>query len=149
MNTHANGQLTPETRPAADSSALTETLRRVRHQSPQESLGLASGNGLLKPSLQAAMGTAILLALLTVIPYFVSPPKASAENNGTPAPAEKAQPAETPKQPETQAKAPTNPKGAAEKGDILNKLKENETKTAPLKTNPLDNKDDDLLKGIK
>jgi hypothetical protein len=156
-NNSSNGQLTA-TRTAADSPVLTETLRRLRNQTPAESLGLAAGSGLLKPFLQAAAASLILLALLTVVPYFVDPPK-SAEAKGPPPIPERQEPApsETPKDqqpskpgPEGTAKTPTPASPKGNKGDdILNKLGENGTKTASPKVNPLDKKDDDLLKDIK
>ena len=130
---------------------MNDTLRRLRNQSPAESLGLPAGNGLMKPFLQAAAATAILFVLLTVIPYFVDTPK-PVEAKGTPPTVEKQEPAEAPKPPPTatagpEAKAPTlSPKG---KADVLDKLGENGTKTAPAKVNPLDKKDDDILKDIK
>lgn len=152
-NNSSNGQLTAS-RPA-DSPVLTETIKRLRNQTPAESLGLPAGSGLMKPFLQATAACLILLALLTVVPYFVDPPKSEAK--GPPPIPERQEPSETPKDQgspkpgtENTAKAPTpaNTKnGKAD--DLLNKLGETGTKTAPLKVNPLDKKDDDLLKDIK
>lgn len=157
-NNSSNGQPTASRPAANDSPVLTETLRRLRNQTPAESLGLAAGSGLMKPFLQAAAASLILLALLTVVPYFVDPPK-SAEAKGPPPIPEKpeATPSETPKDqqpskpgPEGTAKTPTPASPKGNKGDdILNKLGENGTKTASPKVNPLDKKDDDLLKDIK
>ena len=155
-NNSTNGQMNAATRPA-DSPVLTETLKRLRNQTPAESLGLPAGSGLMKPFLQAGAATLILLALLTVVPYFVDPPK-SAEAKG-PAVPEKQEPAptETPKDqgspkpgPDNTASKATTPGTKGNKADeLLNKLGETGTKTASPKVNPLDKKDDDLLKDIK
>ena len=63
---------------------------------------------------------------------------------------EKQEPTETPKQaaPESPVKAAPGTK-TDNKADIVSKLNENATKTAPAKLNPLDKKDDDILKDIK
>jgi hypothetical protein len=152
-NNSSNGQLTAS-RPA-DSPVLTETIKRLRNQTPAESLGLPAGSGLMKPFLQATVACLILLALLTVVPYFVDP---KVEAKGPPPIPERQESTETPKdQPspkpgsDANAKAPTapGPKGNNKADDLLNKLGETGTKTAPLKVNPLDKKDDDLLKDIK
>lgn len=154
-NNSSNGQLTAS-RSAADLPVLTETLKRLRNQTPAESLGLPAGSGLLKPFLQATVACLILLALLTVVPYFVDPPRSEAK--GPPPIPERPEPApgETPKDqnpskantdgtPKTQTTGAKGNKG----DDILNKLGENGTKSASPKVNPLDKKDDDLLKDIK
>jgi hypothetical protein len=133
----------------------------------QESFGPAAGSGLIKASIQAGIGFAIVLAGLTFGPYFWE--KSHAATNAVPAPAEKgdtqtaSQPTNppaaaptpsTPTDPNANSKAPSgNPTAGKQpngKGtDILDKLGENGTKTAPTKVNPLDKKDDDLLKDIK
>lgn len=151
-NNSTNGQLTAS-RPAADSPVLTDTIKRMRNQTPAESLGLPAGNGLMKPFLQATAACLILLVLLTVVPYFVDPPKSEAK--GPPPIPERNEPAETPKDqppakasPEANSKVST-PNTKGNKGDILDKLGENGTKTVSPKVNPLDKKDDDLLKDLK
>ncbi len=146
-NHHPNGQPARTTTP--DSPVLTETLRRLRNQSPRESLGLPDGSGLMKPFIQAAIVTAVLIGLLTVLPYFLDKGK-SAEAKGTGPAVEKQEPTETPKQaaPESPVKAAPGTK-TDNKADIVSKLGENATKTAPAKLNPLDKKDDDILKDIK
>lgn len=142
-----------------------ESVRTETSHSAQESLGLSRSNGLIKASIQAGVGFAIVFAGLTFGPYFWDKSHASTK---APAPAEKAdapaanQPNQsatapapsTPTDPGAGSKVPPgtptagkqpNPKG----DDILNKLGESGTKTAPAKVNPLDKKDDDILKDIK
>ena len=149
-NDHPNGQPTRST--VAESPTLYESLSRFRNQSPSESLGLPSGNNLAKPFLQAAVITAVLFALLTVGPYFYDKGK-TVEAKGNAAPtADKADPGETPKVTPTITPGPENiakVKSPTGKGDIVDKLGENGKKAAPLSVNPLDKKDDDLLKDIK
>ena len=153
-NDHPNGQPTASSRSAiAEPPAISESLRHFRNQSPSESLGLPTGNNLGKPFLQATIITAVLFALLTVGPYFLDKGK-SAEAKANAPSADKQEPAEPaktppatspealPKNPQANAKAPS-------KGDIIDKLGENSKKTAPTSVNPLDKKDDDILKDIK
>lgn len=118
-----------------------------------------AGGGLLKASLQAAAGFAVLFAGLTFGPYFWD--KSQAASKAEPKAAEKGEPkAAEPQPPAAPSPSPAAPdaKGTAgtpvvgkppAKGDIVDKLGENGTKTAPTKVNPLDKKDDDLLKDIK
>lgn len=125
--------------------------------SAQESLGLTANNGLFKASLQAGVGFAFLLAGLTFGPYLWDKSHA-ATKAPAPAPAKSDAPAasQPPTAPPPSASEPKAASGAPTaigkppaKGDILDKLGENGTKTAPAKVNPLDKKDDDILKDIK
>lgn len=113
--------------------------------------------GLLKASLQAGAGFVVLFAGLTFGPYFWD--KSQAASKADPKPAEKAEPKPAEPQPPT-APTPSPADPSAKTGapvvgkppgkdDIVSKLGENGTKTAPAKVNPLDKKDDDLLKDIK
>lgn len=110
---------------------------------------------MLKASLQAAVGFAVLFAGLTVGPYFWDKSQASA--NPKKAPDEKAPPAASqptptvppPASPDPNLKAGSTASKLPGKDDIVSKLGENGTKTAPAKVNPLDKKDDDILKDIK
>ena len=148
-NDHPNGQPSRTTTP--ESPVLTEALRRLRNQSPRESLGLPDGSGLMKPFIQASIVTAVLIGLLTVLPYFQDKGK-TVEAKGSGPAVEKQEPTETPKQaaPESPVKAaPGTGTKTDNKADIVSKLGENATKTAPAKLNPLDKKDDDILKDIK
>ncbi len=129
-------------------------------QSPKESLGLSSQSGLLNASILAGIGFAVVFAALTFGPYYWEKSQAATKVNA-PAPAEKigtpaaGQPtvAPAPSTPDPAGKLP--PVGAPVsgkqpgKGDIVDKLGENGTKTAPAKVNPLDKKDDDILKDFK
>lgn len=140
--------------------ARTEPHPPPRTHSPQESLGLSTRSGLFKASVQAGVGFVVLFAGLTVGPYFWEKSQAGAKAS-SPAPAEKAGPpaagqpavAPAPSTPDTGGKLPAGSPTAGGKvpgkGDIVDKLGENGTKTAPAKVNPLDKKDDDILKDFK
>lgn len=143
---------------SADSAATvnaTDALRAVRTRSPQEALGLNSGSGLLQASLVATAITVVVLAALTAGPYLyerqyptvkpgkVVPPEITPDTT-----------ASTPTTPQTgpDKKTPVDPKVAgktpAPKKDILDVLGESGKKSGT-PVNPLDKKDDDLLKDFK
>jgi hypothetical protein len=152
-----NGQL-PSARPEPATTAAAS--REPRTQSAKEALGASVGSGLFMASVQAGIAFALLLGALTLGPYYWE--KSQANATPTPAPAEKGKAAPAANQVPV-APAPSSPdpnangKGAPtvangkqpKKGDIVDKLGENKTKTAPAKVNPLDKKEDDLLKDIK
>lgn len=153
-----NGEPTKATLTAPRTSAgftnVAESLRHLRSQTPEESLGLASESGLLRPMLMATVATGVLLALLTAIPYFLARQSDSTPKQVQPAPEvpEGAPAVTTPNDP---AKPPvvTPPvpgKSPSPKSkDILDVLGESGTKKSNPKVNPLDKKDDDILKEIK
>jgi len=61
----------------ASAAELAEFLKQLRGRRPQEVLGLVAQSGLLRATALATAGTAALLAVLTVVPYFLE--KASPE----------------------------------------------------------------------
>jgi len=153
----ANGQPTKHQPTGATTADPRPELRRL---TPQEALGLPSGSGLLIPFLYATAGAAVLLMALTIVPYLVDQARQRAA--AAEAETEKAKPPETPEgktpvAPEAGSPATkTSPKLPATgspktpgKGDILDKLGENGSKTVSPKVNPLDKKEDDILKDIK
>jgi hypothetical protein len=153
MKNHPNGQPSSPRAAVAEPPAISESLRQFRSQSPSESLGLPTGNNLTRPFIQATVITAVIFAALTVGPYLFDS-SAPAETKGKAAnSAEKQEPGESPKGQPTES-TPKSPiansgKPPAGKSDILDKLGENSKKSAPAAVNPLDKKDDDLLKDIK
>lgn len=136
---------------------VSDMLRQLRSRSPQESLGVSEQSGLGRSFIQATIITAIVFALLTLGPYFYekayppAPKQAKTHANENP---ENANP--TPSNPSadnTAKKGPetltTQPKVAGKK-DILDVLGESGTKSGtPKGGNPLDRKEDDLLKDLK
>ena len=128
-------------------------LRMLRSRSPQESLGGNAQSGLLPAFLLAAVVSIGLLAALTVVPFYCFPPdqKMTALKKDD-ARIPPALPPTVPTTPEGTAKkspdAVPNPGKTPPKKDILDVLGETGTKTGSPK-NPLDRKDDDLLKDLK
>ena len=130
--------------------------------SPQESLGLAARGGLVAASVQAAIGFAVLFAALTFGPYFWEKSHAATkpgapEKGDAPVAAQPSTPVAPPPSTPDPSAAKLPPAGApvagkqpaAKGGDLLDKLGESGTKAAPAKVNPLDKKDDDILKDLK
>lgn len=128
----------------------TATLPLKRTQTPEEALGINAGSNLVSSCLIATGLTAVVLAVLTVGPYFVGKVGGTPAAQAAPAkPDETPAPVETPKpDPNTTAKKPAETPKPAGKTDILDKLGETGTKTGNPKVNPLD-KGDDLFKDLK
>lgn len=134
-------------------AATAEAPHQLRARTPQESLGLAVESGLLRACIQAGVVTVVLLAALTVGPYLWDRQFPPAAKSGPPAKAETATTPEPPTAPDpTPKKSPTPPAEASKspnKSEIVGKLGENVAKPASPSVNPLDKKDDDILKEIK
>jgi hypothetical protein len=151
-----NGTVAKVEHNASTKAALAETLRQLPKKSAQEALGLPVGTGLLVPFTVAAIGIMLSLIVLTAIPYAMAKVSTTSEKPAVPDSTEKQeQPATTqpPSAPTTSNPTPdssskVNPKVPG-KGDILDKLGENGKKIEKPNVNPLDKKDDDLLKDIK
>ena len=147
-----NGE--PQNKQHAKSPARSDALRT---RAPRNALGDSARRDLILASGLAAIGFAVVFAGLTFGPYFWGTSQGSAkptpdpvDKTVTPADQPPVTPAPAPREPG--AKLPTSPtpgKLPNSKDDIVNKLGENGTKTAPPKVNPLDKKDDDILKDIK
>ena len=138
-------------------AARADARHQPRMPSPRESLGRSARSGLFKASVQAGIGFVVVFAGMTFGPYFWEKSQAGAKATG-PAPAEKTgtpaagQPAAVAPTPDASGKPPAGAAAGGKvpgKGDIVDKLGENGTKAAPAKVNPLDKKDDDILKDIK
>ena len=142
---------------AAPAARVTETLRVLRNRSPQQSLGVNAESGLLKAFLQSTVMILAVLAALTVGPYIWDKQHPAAAQPAKPDAVEKQEaavpsPATTTPGPEAIAKKPVDvPKDSTKtppKKDILDILGESGSKEGnPL--NPLDKKQDDLLKDLK
>jgi hypothetical protein len=138
------------------SSPLAETLKQLPKKSAQESLGLPEGNGLFIPFVAATIGIMFFLVVLTAVPYFFAKQGSSSEQPTAPTANDKQesspsnQQAVTPAPPSKTSDSTSKvaPKGTG-KNDFADKLGENSTKTAKPNVNPLDKKDDDILKEIK
>lgn len=129
---------------SATATEMAEFLAQLRGRRPQEVLGLVAGNGLTRGIVIASAWTIVLMAVFTAGPYFwpKTAKKAVAQKPAAAKPAE-AKPVEQPAAPATPATPETPDKEA------LKKLGIGEAKPADPKSNPLENKVDDLLKDLK
>jgi hypothetical protein len=143
----------------ADAAAeLREFVHQLRGKPPQEVLGLVAQSGLIRATALATVGTMVLVAILTVVPYAMAkafpekpksaPAAAAAEAASDAQPAVDGQTATTPPPGAGQAGTPAAP-GApitAEQGeDLLDALGEGETRESDPTVNPLEESADDLL----
>ena len=140
----------------ATASEIHEFLAKMRGKSPVEVLGAVANSNLGKSFLQAGIGVAVLVLVLTVIPWAMSLAGGEgkdevAETNPAVSEVEKAAPEATAKdeaKPEESAAPieidPVDPNRAA-----ADKMGVTEEKTAPLNVNPLEGSNDDLLKGLE
>lgn len=141
--------------PSGITPQMNESLRRFRQQTPTEALGLGADVSLFRSCVHAGLITLVLFAIFTAGPYFWGKSKpapeaapAAAPTPETPAPTPSTPPpGQVPNDP-VAAKAPPTGPAPAGKADLLDKLGESGTKSANPKVNPLDRKDDDLLKDL-
>jgi hypothetical protein len=155
---YPNGTITSAERNSSAPTDLAETLRQLPKKSAQEALGLPVGSGLAMPFFVATIGSLVILAMLTVVPYALNkvqstdqpaaPTLTNTEKQDQPSPT---QPTTAPatSTPTADANSKTAAPKVTGKGDILDKLGENGKKMEKPNVNPLDKKDDDLLKEIK
>jgi hypothetical protein len=132
---------------AASVQELRDFLRQHQGKGSQELLGELGKTNLLQAMVKATLGAATLLAVFTIVPYFVQgppPPK-----RAKPAPASAAA---TPAAPAT-ASAPAANSSNLPDGVDLEKAKTtmglDETKAAPDHINPREKDLDNLLDGVK
>ena len=133
---------------SASLSELREFLGTLHGKSPQEVIGIVSTSLLVQSMLIALAGTALILLVFTVGPYFVyGPPqaKAPAKKLTTAAPAASSTPASSPSTAEAAASTTSQPDVEA----ASKVLGIDETKPADPGKNPLDNPSlDKLLDGV-
>lgn len=129
---------------SAAAAELRKFLREMRGKSPQEMLGAVAQSDLVRSTLTAAGAMIVLLLVLTVVPFVwakVNPkPVAAPPASAAPAPAE---------MPAAQTDAQPTPAATPNPQDIADTLGIGEQKPADPKVNPLENKADDLLKGLE
>lgn len=127
---------------------LREFLGQLKGRSPQEMLGAVADSDLARSVITAAIGCAVLLVALTVVPYLLKDDSGA----GKPAPAA-ARPAATTPSPAPSTTATATP--AAPKSTPADRAKQavgnmgiGESKGAPKNVNPLDGELDKLLDGV-
>ena len=143
---------------SATAAELREFVSQMHGRRPQEVLGLVAQSGLTQGLVLATVLTVAGIGLMTVVPYawaqaFPEQKSASAEpasGGGQQADAAAAQPQTSAQATDAPAVDPTlDEPSQANKEDVLDKLGIGETKTSDPKTNPLEDKVDDLLKDLK
>ena len=142
---------------AAATGELREFLSRMRGRSAAEVLDCVSSSGLFKGLVSASIAMLVLIAVLTVGPYFWSQMSGGESSESASAADAQTQTPAADKAPETATAADnanpapaaadplaptTPPAGAADTLGI------GETKQAPPDVNPLESSTDDLLKGL-
>ncbi len=132
----------------ATSAELREFVHNLRGKSPQEVLGAVANSGLAQGVGLATFGTIVLMAVFTVVPYYVYGGKAAAKAQQAAAAAAAAK-AEADAANTAESTAATTEKSAKASKDAssnaqqtLDKMGESETKQADPSVNPLDNLDD-------
>ena len=135
---------------SASLGELREFLGTLHGKSPQEVIGIVSTSLLVQSMLIALAGTALILFVFTLGPYFVyGPPQAKAAAKkpaAAAAPAGTSAPASTPANAESTAATTSQPDVEA----ASKVLGIDETKPADPKKNPLDNPSlDKLLDGVE
>ncbi len=138
----------------ATAAELRAYLNTMRGKSPQEVLGSVAQSSLAQGTFVATVATVLFVGVFTVIPWKMA-------QNAPPAskkPVAAAKPAETTAQPDKAAPAAqpaetataSKPEGKPDLNQkVLDNLGVSEAKTADPNFNPLDKKDDDLLKDLK
>lgn len=145
---------------AATAAELRDFARQIRGRRPQEVLGLVAQSGLARATSSAAVGTLLLLVLLTVVPYGIAktfPERKPVAAQPAASQSEQPQPgaaAQSAGQDRAAAETNTAAGGAGQTepsvdADVLEKLGVGETRQANPDTNPLEDAGDDLLKDLK
>lgn len=151
---------------SANAAELEALLKQLRGKSPQEALGVVARSGLAASLVIATIGTMVLLAIGTVVPYLWSKWPAGSDQaagTNTPVSTESATPTTTPapgnSAPNAPATAannfstpPTKSTVASKEPDIdgfAKKMGVGDVKKSDPRVNPLDDKGDDLFKDLK
>tara|TARA_A100001037_G_C14886551_1_gene516378 strand:- start:118 stop:603 length:486 start_codon:yes stop_codon:yes gene_type:complete len=133
----------------ASLAELREFIGSLKGRKPQEVMGDVASNGLVQGILLSTVGFVVILLVFTVIPFFMADeePVAQKENNSTVTSTSEETPEEQEATQETDPQAPT---AEGETGDaVLDNLGIGETKEANPDENPLGDKFNDLLEGVK
>ena len=133
----------------ASLAELREFIGSLKGRKPQEVMGDVASNGLVHGILLSTVGFVVILLVFTVIPFFMADeePMAQKEENSTVTSVSEETPEEQEATQETDAQAPT---AEGKTGDaVLDNLGIGETKEANPDENPLGDKFNDLLEGVK
>lgn len=136
---------------ATTADELRAFLRELKGRSPKEMLGTVASSSLARSLCSAAIGAAVLVTALTIIPFAWhlatsadgAPESRTAPERAGTAPSADPADGRIPA-PEPAANADTTPPSR----DAIEKLGLGEERTAPSTVNPLDEANDNLLKGL-
>ncbi|MDB4657309.1 hypothetical protein OAE61_04165 [Verrucomicrobiales bacterium] len=135
----------------ATAAELTSFLAQMRGKSPREVLGSVASSNLMRSFVQASIGVAVLVLVLTVIPWL-----SGMGEKKEAVVAEIAEPAQrtalAPAVVEPSGKTPVADPEAIDidgKKAAADQMGVTEEKLAPPNVNPLDGSNDDLLKGLE
>ncbi len=133
----------------ASLTELREFIGSLKGRKPQEVMGDVASNGLVQGILLSTVGFVVILLVFTVIPYFMADeePVAQKEDNSTVITASEENPQQQEETQETDQQTPTAEEGTGDA--VLDNLGIGETKDANPDENPLGDKFNDLLEGVK
>ena len=132
---------------AASLTELREFIGALKGRKPQEVMGEMASNGLVQGIIMSSIGFVMVLLVFTAFPFFLAEdePKVQPETTPTASPV---QPVE--QSPAVQNANEEKPLEGGPTGDaVLDNLGIGETKDANPDVNPLGDKFDDLLEGVK
>ena len=133
---------------SATAGELREFLAQMHGKSPREMLGAVASSNLGKALIQATVGVAAVIVVLTIVPFAWG---AVFKKDAPERPAAVAVAPEAPEAPETPAGAPREPSldPDAKPDRTLDALGIGGSKEAPLSVNPLEDAGDDILKDLE
>ena len=140
----------------ATAAELREFLAETRGRSPQEVLGMVAGSSLVRSIALAAVGTVLVLAVGTIVPWLTSGETSDGKPSANAAAAvpEETTPADEPgstmkaRDPSTAGAANPKPSPADAK-KAVDVMGLGDTKAADPKSNPLEKNVDKLLDGLE
>ena len=133
----------------ASLTELREFIGSLKGRKPQEVMGDVASNGLVQGVLLSTVGFVVILLVFTVIPFFMADEGSVAqkEDSSTVTTASEETPQQQEETQETDQQTPAPEEGT---GDVvLDNLGIGETKDANPDENPLGDKFNDLLEGVK
>jgi len=132
---------------AASLTELREFIGALKGRKPQEVMGEMASNGLVQGIILSSIGFVVVLLVFTAFPFFLAEDEPIVQTEATPT-ASPARPVE--QAPAVQNANEEKPVEDGPTGDaVLDNLGIGETKDANPDANPLGDKFDDLLEGVK
>ncbi len=134
----------------ASLAELREFIGSLKGRKPQEVMGDVASNGLVQGIVTSTIGFVVILIVFTAIPFFMAEDQPPAQKEVTPVVASpEEQPAEQDVADQGAADQQPASEGGATGDPLLDNLGIGETKESDPEENPLDDKFNDLLDGVK